>query len=838
MRSAIANSFRQYIDAVPSRGDVVRRTCFPFAEWSYGSWDDDARAPPLAWAFVDDGAWSSEVGYRFARGSLLGWRAVADRSPVIKQVPLSASSSHDDEPMSESNPFRLTSRIHLVESIASTDSATVFRARVAIEEDEVEEDEVEDPCDAYADLDGDQWVDCAIKLMAVDCRNASFAEWHSTRQKLPDGTLRCVSAWSEPIAMSRAYPRAFYGSAIFMCAAQCRWYVCVAMPLYQGTLWTVGWQLLYRLTLAACGTDALRSPHETSPSTSNEQPSHVDQQEEEDQEDQEEDQEEEEDQDQEEEKEGTSRLVLGSSAVLPRLATATTRHLHTSEHKGGGGGGGGGGGHRENACLEPPCERNAMPAALDKCVEMKNQRDDVQAENEKENDGDDGDEERGAQIADELLDCLAHVVLYTIPQAKSRQRLVAHNDVKSDNIAFQSTTRKHVYVCLRLRQPFVESTSHEKNDEDGEDQASARFSSWRHRLTSTCRHRGRRHPHSRIIEHWLAIPTHGRLFRLIDFGWASVRASTYRIESGSCSANWDGSMDAWNGRTDYAQIAYSLMNQMQRAFGWNAKACPYMAMARVMKRRRRRRPDDQGRNRAETTLRRCAARGDGGRGRRQEDRRECGDCGESNEGEDGGGGGGGDQEPCPRWWRLIDALVGLMSVRSDTIALHPWQHGKVGCDVAGGNAIDACRAMPDEREAKDETSHDRQRATESVVLVVDRHRNTPEEIREETQDEEKQKSVRSRAPPSCSRSGCSTDCQADLCTSRDDGVKDSQHALWNDLFYPMISNQCHLEFSHAFIDVVVSRYITAPICTPSSQGLPSLPSLPHRRAIVVDWPPT
>jgi hypothetical protein len=132
-----------------------------------------------------------------------------------------------------------------------------------------------------------------------------------------------------------------------------------------------------------------------------------------------------------------------------------------------------------------------------------------------------------------MLAALAQIVLYTLPRAK-RRHLVAHNDFKVDNVAYRRTSRRHLYVRI------------------------AGFP-------------------------LLAIPTHGRLFYLIDFGWASVAcagplgraagareaptASVLRVESASCRLAAGPAMRAWNACTDPAQAAYSLTSVLAERMG-------------------------------------------------------------------------------------------------------------------------------------------------------------------------------------------------------------------------------------------------------------------------------
>lgn len=148
--------------------------------------------------------------------------------------------------------------------------------------------------------------------------------------------------------------------------------------------------------------------------------------------------------------------------------------------------------------------------------------------------------ERGAAWADMLLAALAQVVLHTLARAR-RTRLVAHNDLKIDNVAYRRTTRRHVYV----------------------------------RLVDV--------PGAPL----LAIPTHGRLFYLIDFGWASTTVAgrsarrPVHIESAACGIAGGPSMRAWNAGTDPAQVAYSLASTVRRRLGCAPRACAYAHTGRT-----------------------------------------------------------------------------------------------------------------------------------------------------------------------------------------------------------------------------------------------------------------
>ncbi|AGO83762.1 hypothetical protein psal_cds_226 [Pandoravirus salinus] len=147
--------------------------------------------------------------------------------------------------------------------------------------------------------------------------------------------------------------------------------------------------------------------------------------------------------------------------------------------------------------------------------------------------------EHGAAWADMLLAALAQVVLHTLPRAR-RTHLAAHNDLKIDNVAYRRTTRRHVYVRL------VDA------------------------------------PGAPL----LAIPTHGRLFYLIDFGWSSVTVGArarraMHVESAACEIAGGAGMRAWNAGTDPAQVAYSLASAVRRRLGCAPRACAYAHTGRT-----------------------------------------------------------------------------------------------------------------------------------------------------------------------------------------------------------------------------------------------------------------
>jgi hypothetical protein len=123
---------------------------------------------------------------------------------------------------------------------------------------------------------------------------------------------------------------------------------------------------------------------------------------------------------------------------------------------------------------------------------------------------------------DALLAAIVQVGLYTVPKAK-KSYLISHNDLKIDNIAYRKTSKRYIYVRIKI------------------------------------------HDSPPIL---LAIPTHGRLFTLFDFGWASLSCEKENLFL--CSTcpydNLDSQMDAWNPCTDFAQIAYSICYGLQYEF--------------------------------------------------------------------------------------------------------------------------------------------------------------------------------------------------------------------------------------------------------------------------------
>jgi hypothetical protein len=146
--------------------------------------------------------------------------------------------------------------------------------------------------------------------------------------------------------------------------------------------------------------------------------------------------------------------------------------------------------------------------------------------------------DRATPWADMLLAALAQVVLHTLARAR-RAHLASHNDLKIDNVAYRRTTRRHVYVRL-IDLPGAPL---------------------------------------------LAIPTHGRLYYVIDFGWSSTTVPdgahrSVHIESAACEVAGGAAMRAWNPGTDPAQVAYSLISAARRRLGCDVHASIYSQTAR------------------------------------------------------------------------------------------------------------------------------------------------------------------------------------------------------------------------------------------------------------------
>lgn len=113
-------------------------------------------------------------------------------------------------------------------------------------------------------------------------------------------------------------------------------------------------------------------------------------------------------------------------------------------------------------------------------------------------------------VFQEVTDAMMQILFHTIPKAK-KSHLVAHNDLKLNNLAWRPTTKRYVWVSL-------------------------------------------------VGGPTLRIPTHGKLFYLIDFGWCSIRCR----REGLSVASWDPidaldlPMNMWNPVTDVGQYAHSV----------------------------------------------------------------------------------------------------------------------------------------------------------------------------------------------------------------------------------------------------------------------------------------
>lgn len=118
-----------------------------------------------------------------------------------------------------------------------------------------------------------------------------------------------------------------------------------------------------------------------------------------------------------------------------------------------------------------------------------------------------------------FFDYLAQILLHTIPKAK-RSRIVSHNDLKADNLVWRTTTKQFVYVKITFPLP--------------------------------------RPPL------FLSIPTHGKMFYVIDFAWSTLLcpdAHTHTlISSTSPPRRLKNPMDMLNYYTDFAQLAYSILD--------------------------------------------------------------------------------------------------------------------------------------------------------------------------------------------------------------------------------------------------------------------------------------
>lgn len=203
---------------------AARWVCFPFAERAYGPDDCNVRSPPLAAAFVDERRWRRLARQRLARGSALGWRAAAEAgAAVVRHLPL-----EPDADVTPATPFTLAPGVRLVACLCAARSASVFCARVAV------------PLASDADKRWPTEIECVAKVINVRLSGDFGRGWVGTRRSTGRGDhLVCAPAWSEAIALSRTYPTHFYGAALFFCAADGDWYVCLVMPLYRSTLWAL-----------------------------------------------------------------------------------------------------------------------------------------------------------------------------------------------------------------------------------------------------------------------------------------------------------------------------------------------------------------------------------------------------------------------------------------------------------------------------------------------------------------------------------------------------------------------------------------------------------------------
>lgn len=125
-----------------------------------------------------------------------------------------------------------------------------------------------------------------------------------------------------------------------------------------------------------------------------------------------------------------------------------------------------------------------------------------------------------------LLAHLMQIIFYVIPKYKSAG-VVCHNDLKLNNVTYENTTRKHVYVAIKG---------------------------------------------SNGKEIFLSIPTYGRAFRAIDFGWSSIVCEEEKvmISSVCTKKNYlEERMRAWNLATDYAQLGHCLWQCMEAQWGEN-----------------------------------------------------------------------------------------------------------------------------------------------------------------------------------------------------------------------------------------------------------------------------
>ncbi|WBR14342.1 hypothetical protein pkur_cds_167 [Pandoravirus kuranda] len=240
---------------------LARWVCFPFSERAYGSDDRDARAPALAAAFIDERRWQRVARRRLARASAFGWRAaLAVGAAVVRRLPLDAETD-----VCADRPFALAPGLRLVACLCASRSASVFCARVNVSTNALDllhrrhqlssttatcrcqqqqrqhsgDSAACSQCqDAMTDGEAIE-IECVVKVINVRLSGDFERGWAGTRRSIGRGDhLVCAPAWSEPVALSRAYPTHFYGAGLFFCAADGDWYVCVAMPRYRSTLWT------------------------------------------------------------------------------------------------------------------------------------------------------------------------------------------------------------------------------------------------------------------------------------------------------------------------------------------------------------------------------------------------------------------------------------------------------------------------------------------------------------------------------------------------------------------------------------------------------------------------
>lgn len=121
----------------------------------------------------------------------------------------------------------------------------------------------------------------------------------------------------------------------------------------------------------------------------------------------------------------------------------------------------------------------------------------------------------------QVLDSVVQLIVFTLPRVR-QQGLVAHNDFKCDNVAYRRTTKQHIYVRLCLASGVT------------------------------------------VL---LAIPTHRRLFYLIDFGWSSCLIDRVGIGSTAplehrvrrlADQQEEPLMLCWNPLSDFFQLSRSL----------------------------------------------------------------------------------------------------------------------------------------------------------------------------------------------------------------------------------------------------------------------------------------